>query len=106
MGLDDVAEHLRALGPDARRARRLLAVLLDAGPTTIDAVVAQTGAPRRDVEYLIGMMGEDARREGHRIAVVGGDYEALALRARPRGELPVAEFERVLSARPAAEKHL
>ena len=101
-----VANHLKALGPDARRARRLLATLLDSGATTIDAVVAQSGAPRREVEHLIKLMGEDARRDGHRIEVVGGDYDALALRPAPPRALPVAEMERVLAGRPAADRQL
>lgn len=41
-GVRRVAEHLRSLGLDARRARRLLGVLLEAGPTSLDEVVGRT----------------------------------------------------------------
>src|SRR5438067_419412 len=98
-GARRVSEYLRSLGPDARRARRLLGVLLDAGATSLDEVVGRSGAPRRDVEHLVRLMGDDAVRRGHAIEVVAAaPYAALALpAAAPRREpLPVAAMEQVL----------
>jgi hypothetical protein len=106
-GAQRVASHLRSLGPEARQARRLLAGLLDAGPTTLERLVAQSGAPRRDVEYLVKLMGEDADREGHRIEVLAREpYAALALAEPAPVPLPVEEMQELLAAAPAPVKHL
>src|SRR5438128_2611978 len=108
-GVRRVSEHLRTLGPDARRARRLLGVLLEAGASTLDEVVGRSGAPRWDVEHLVRLMGDDAVRSGHAIEVVApAPYAALALpAAAPRREpLPVAAMEDLLRDAPAAVKSL
>src|SRR5690242_19356125 len=108
-GAERVAEYLRSLGPDARRARRLLGVLLNAGPTSLDEVVARSGAPRRDVEHVVRLMGDDANRNGHEIEVVAPEpFAALALPATAphREPLPLAAMEEALRAAPAAVKSL
>ncbi|MDA0159156.1 bis-aminopropyl spermidine synthase family protein [Solirubrobacter ginsenosidimutans] len=102
-----VAGHLRTLGPEARQARRLLTDLLDAGPTTLERLVAQTGAPRRDVEHLVKLMGEDADRQGHRIEVLAPEpYAALALAEPAPVPLPVEAMQELLAAAPAPVKSL
>ena len=86
-----VEDYLRSLGPDARRARRLLGVLLAGG--TIDELVARSGAPRRDVEHLLRLLD-------------GGDHAELALPPAASRELPAAAMEQVLAARPPADRSL
>src|SRR4051794_38411368 len=107
MSRDRVAAHLRSLGPDARRLRRLLRVLLSGGRTTIDAAVAASGSPRRDVEHLVRLMGDDARRSGHEIEVLTpAAYADLALAGASARELPVAAMDDALKDAPAADKQL
>jgi hypothetical protein len=85
-------------------------VLLDAGATTLEEVVGRSGAPRRDVEHLVRLMGDDAVRHGHEIEVVAGaPYAPLALPATPaprEAPLPVAAMEDLLRDAPAAQKSL
>src|SRR5690349_12179139 len=103
-GVRRVAAHLRSLGPDARPARRLLGVLVEAGASTLEESVARSGARRRDVEHLVKLMGDDAARRGHAIEVVApAAYASLALPAAARADtLPVAAMEDVLAHAPQA----
>ena len=82
-------------------------MLLDAGATTVEDVVARSGMPRRDVEYLVTLIGDDAVRRGHELEVVNTEpYRELALDSAAPAPLPVAEMETVLTAAPAPVKNL
>lgn len=106
-GARRVAAHLHSLGPDARRARRLLGVLLDAGPASLDEIVARTGSPRRDVEYMIRLMDADAVRSGHSIEVVAPEpYADMSLGEPVHGPLPTGPMEAILAGVPAPTKSL
>lgn len=103
-----VEQYFRSLGPDARHARLLLGTILRLRRSSLDEIVAESGAPRRDVEHLVRLMGPDAKRQGHLIEVLRPEaYSALALPApTANGELPEREMEAILSDRPGRVRDL
>ena len=104
-----VEEYLRSLGPDARNARRLLGTLLRLKTSTLDEIVEESGAPRRDVEHMVHLMGADAKRQGHLIEVLSPEaYAALVLPAPkpPDCELPERKMESILCDRPGRVRDL
>jgi N4-bis(aminopropyl)spermidine synthase len=65
-GPQAVAAYLDSRGPDARRTQRLLAELLRSRPLDVGALVERTGAPRRDGQHLLRLMGQDEPGERYR----------------------------------------
>ncbi|MDQ3741701.1 MAG: bis-aminopropyl spermidine synthase family protein, partial [Actinomycetota bacterium] len=85
-GVARVAAEFTSLGPDARRARRLLAAIVASPATDIHDIVRRTGAPRREVEHLVRLMGPDASLSGHRIEVRAPEaYRDLGLTGADEG---------------------
>lgn len=78
--------------------------------STLDEIVEESGAPRREVEHLVRLMGPDATRQGHVVELVNPEvYRTLALTAPASThsrELAVRQMETVLAARPAAVRDL
>src|SRR4051812_34280308 len=72
-----VRARLDETGPFGRPLRRVLQILIEDGGTTLPALVAATGVPRREVERLLNALGDDARPVDGVIRLAGEEYRAL-----------------------------